>query len=119
MYNLTNAVMLEGPISTRDRLLSRPEVDDDDIPGIIARADAMQSEAKAKLEGRASVDEVIAVGRELDIEDQYVEAAIDELRVEREPKPPTPRSPSLVGIQSRSTPQTSPKGSCRKEPPLF
>jgi hypothetical protein len=86
--------MLEAPISTRDRLQSRPDVDDDDIPGIIARADAMQSEAKAKLEGRASVDEVIAVGRELDIEDKYVEAALDELRTEREPKPPTPRSPS-------------------------
>ena len=86
--------MLEGPISTRDRLLSRPDVDDVDIPHIIARADTMQSEAKAKLEGRASVDDVIAVGRELDIEEEYVEAAIDELRAEREPKPPTPRPTS-------------------------
>ena len=77
-------------MSTRDRLLSRPDVDDDDIPGIIARADAMQSEARAKLEDRATIDEVIAVGRELDIEEQYVEAAIDEIRAEREPKLPTP-----------------------------
>jgi hypothetical protein len=77
-------------MSIRDRLTARPDIDNDDIPWIIERADAMQAEAAAEEDSHATVEEVVAVGRELDIEEEYIEQAIEELRRERDPDPEPP-----------------------------
>ena len=85
-------------MSIRDDLHEREDVDDDDIPDIIARADALQAAAKAEPDdGKASVEEVVDVARELDIAAEYVEAAIEEIRAERAPPPPPPEDPQPHG----------------------
>ncbi len=70
-------------MSTRDRLTSRPDIDNDDIPWIIDRADSMQTAARSDDDENATVDEVVAVGEELDIDEEFVEKAIEELRRKR------------------------------------
>ena len=70
-------------MSTRDRLTSRPDIDNDDIPWIIDRADAMQAASRSSEDEHATVEEVVAVGEELDIDEEFVEKAIEELRKQR------------------------------------
>lgn len=79
-------------MSIRDRLTARPDIDNDDIPWIIERADALQTTAQADLASKATVEEVVAVGQELDIGEDFIEKAIAELRRQRtvEAKPSAP-----------------------------
>ena len=74
--------MSQSPL--RQQLLRRRDVPDEDIDDIVELAQKRQDEALARREGRASVDEVKAVAAELDIAPEHVEAAIHDLRRQRE-----------------------------------
>ena len=69
-------------MGTRDTLLQRPDVPNEDIDDIIAIAARLQDEAEAEAD-RATVQEVEAVAAELDIDPRHVQAAIDALARER------------------------------------
>lgn len=69
-------------MGTREEIRSRPDVDADDVDDIIEVAARLQAEE----DGRASVSEVEAVAKDLDIDPRHVERAIDTLRREREAK---------------------------------
>ena len=67
----------------RADLERRDDVDNDDIGRIIERADELQAAAQVADDDTATVDEVKAIGRELSIEDRYIEEAIRELNEAR------------------------------------
>lgn len=62
----------------------RPDVPDEDIDDIIARASELQEAQRSLGYGTATVEEVQEVAAELDIGATYVERAIDAIREERE-----------------------------------
>lgn len=68
----------------RARLHRRDDVPDEDIDDIIELAQQRQDEVRRASEGRASVEQVKAVAAELDIAPEHVEAAIGQLRAQRE-----------------------------------
>lgn len=63
------------PTQVASQLQERPDVPDEDIPEIIALAEKLQEEAD-KDWGDVSVDELKQAARELDIQPEYIEAAI-------------------------------------------
>lgn len=71
------------PEATRQRLLERPDIDDDDIDDIIEIAAQLHQDEIEAAEG-ASLEEVQAVAEELDIPAGYVEQAIEVLHSRRE-----------------------------------
>ena len=67
-------------------LEERNDVDNADIADIIHRAEILRLEEDSRNSTRTSVEEVVKVGAELDIPQEFVEQAIAELRAKREPK---------------------------------
>lgn len=67
---------------TRERLLARPDIPDEDVDDIVARAAALQDAARAD-DGKATKAEVQAVAAELDIAPEYVDEAIEAIQRER------------------------------------
>lgn len=63
-----------------------PEIAEEDVQEVLARAARLQAEARRKAveDGTASIEEVQAVARELDIAPDHVEEAMRALRKERE-----------------------------------
>ncbi len=68
----------------RQQLRERRDVPDADIDDIIELAQKRQDEQRAATEGRATVEEIEAIAAELDIAPEHVEAAIGDLRRQRE-----------------------------------
>ena len=69
--------------STREALRRRPDVPNEDIDDIIARASELQDADRAHDADHATVAEVEAVAEELDIDASYVEKAINAIRADR------------------------------------
>ena len=72
-----------GRTATREALRRRPDVPNENIEDIIARAAELQDAARAHARNHATVEEVERVAEELDIAPAYVERAIHALRDER------------------------------------
>ena len=66
-------------MSTKETLRRRKDIPDDQVEELVARAAQLQDESKHAPE-TASPTEIMAVAGELNIEPEYVEAAIDEWR---------------------------------------
>jgi hypothetical protein len=70
-----------------ETLRGRPDIPDEDVQEIIARAAKLQDHDSATVKNLASAAEVAAVAEELDIETQYVDLAIAQWRENNEAKP--------------------------------
>ncbi|MCB9674310.1 MAG: hypothetical protein H6737_04285 [Alphaproteobacteria bacterium] len=70
-------------MSTRETLVRRPDVPDEDIDDIIEIAARLQ-DADVDAKPVASVDDVRKVAAELDIDPAYVDRAINQLKAQRE-----------------------------------
>jgi len=70
-----------------ETLRRRPDIPDDEVQEIIARAAKLQDAEATSRENLASDADVAAVAKELDIEAHHVEAAIIQWRKEKEIKP--------------------------------
>ena len=71
-------------MATRDELLRRADVPDEDVDDLIEIAARRQDEARRAVEGLTTVSEVQKVAAELDIAPEHVESAIRELKGTRE-----------------------------------
>jgi len=81
-----------------DTLLRRPDIPDDEVQEIIARAAKLQDQDAAIRKNTATHEDVAAVAEELNIDSHYVETAIAEWRKERET---TPELETQARIKSR------------------
>jgi len=70
-----------------ETLRQRPDIPDDDVQEIIARAAKLQDNDDASGNNLATDDDVAAVAKELNIEAQYVEAAIAQWREDAASRP--------------------------------
>lgn len=70
-----------------ETLRRRPDIPDDEVQEIIARAAKLQDNDATSQENLASDADVAAVAKELDIEAHHVEAAIAQWREEKQIKP--------------------------------
>lgn len=70
-------------MGTKETLRRRKDIPDDQVEELVSRAARLQDQALASPEG-ASESEIAAVAEELDIDPQYVEAAIAQWRTEQE-----------------------------------
>jgi hypothetical protein len=69
----------------RRKATSEPEIRDEDIPQIIARAQDLQDQAEKRAAEQTTAEDVTEIARELGIETRWVEQALEENR-----KPPQP-----------------------------
>ena len=70
--------------ATREALRRRPDVPNEDIDDIIARASQLQDADRDHADDHATVAEVEAVAEELDIDASYVEKAIAAIKSDRD-----------------------------------
>ena len=70
-----------------DTLRRRPDIPDDEVQEIIARAAKLQDKDAASRKNTATHEDVAAVAEELNIDAHYVETAISEWQKEREIAP--------------------------------
>jgi hypothetical protein len=75
-------------MSTKETLRQRKDIPDDQVEELVARAAQLQEKAQPS-QMVASESEIAAVAQELDIEPQYVEAAIAQWRDEQQSAPDT------------------------------
>ena len=75
--------MLGGHISIYNQLSLRSDINNQDIQDIIAVAEKLQQQAIRDRENRTSEAELRRLTRELDISDEYVKQAIQQIRSER------------------------------------
>lgn len=66
-------------MSSEPKPASEPSIDEDDVDDVIGHAERL----KLGEEGKLSLDDLKAVGRELDIEERHVEQAVHKLEGER------------------------------------
>jgi hypothetical protein len=88
------------PEATRQRLLERADIDNDDIDDIIEIAAQLHQAELDAAEG-ASIEEVQAVAEELDIPAAYVEQAIAVLHTQREEHQDRERKATLRATERR------------------
>ena len=69
------------PVSIQKKLQDRADIDNQDIPEIIHRAEQLRQQ---HISSKVSIDSVLEIGKELDIEQQFVEQAVSAMRAERE-----------------------------------
>ncbi|MCP4809039.1 MAG: LemA family protein [Proteobacteria bacterium] len=69
--------------AVREKLLRRPDVPNEQIDDVIERAQALQDEALEASEG-ATLEELEAVARELEIDPRFVEEALEHLKRDEE-----------------------------------
>ena len=84
-------------MSTKETLRRRKDIPDDQVEELVARAAQLQDESE-RIPDTASPVEIMAVAGELNIEPEYVEAAIEEWR---QTQVDTPRSASRERVKSR------------------
>ena len=72
-----------GRISIYNQLSDCAEIDNRDIQDIIALAEKLQQQGIHKRENHISESELRRLTRELDISDEYVKAAIEQIRSEK------------------------------------
>ncbi len=73
----------QAVMSIEETLRRRSDIPDEHVEELISRASRLQDDARKTEEG-ASESEIVAVAQELDIDPQYVEAAIAQWRNEQE-----------------------------------
>jgi transposase-like protein len=79
--------ILHITMGIEETLRRRPDIPDDEVQEIIARAAKLQDDDAPSIESLASDADVVAVAKELDIESHHVEAAIAQWREEKKAKP--------------------------------
>ena len=70
-------------MNARETLRQRPDIPDDEVDDIVALAARLKDEDPARAQG-ATEEEVAQVAAELDIEPEYVEAALNQWRADKE-----------------------------------
>jgi hypothetical protein len=70
-------------MNARETLRQRPDIPDDEVDDIVALASRLKDEDPASAQG-ATEEEVAQVAAELDIEPEYVEAALNQWRADKE-----------------------------------
>ena len=88
--------------SLRSSLRARPDIPDEDIDDVIGIAAELQAHDRAESEG-ASLAEVEAVARELDIEPHYIDDALEELNRRRAAAAATNQKAALQAQERKRT----------------
>ena len=92
--------------SPEQRLRDRKDINNDDIPDIIARADELQSKAletEAKNKNKSSTQNIKNLGKKLNIEERFIEEAIRERQPQPEKKEPKPKQSNPKAAQSKES----------------
>ena len=64
-------------------LKKRRDINDNDIPEILERAIVHQSHVRNSQTGRVDINDIHRLAEELDIEEEFIDLAVEELRRER------------------------------------